>query len=424
MLKNLLAISLLLISFGNYAQISTRQITGQSFNAITKAVPFLNIVDNATVAGLGNIGVVATDYNYLSAFNHNPAHITRGERAFAAYANHTPWLRQLVPETNIANAGILYSPDGKTGIAYSLKYIGHSELTITTPTGTISGSYKPNETAHSLLFSRLLSKGLSVGLGLKYFDSKLLTNYRAQSFAGDIGVDYTKDFEINEKRDFRLNAGASALNLGDKISYHPSRRDFIPSVLKAGVMGSLNSYTQSNNKLTFSLAYQAHKLLVPTPGIYNFRTGELLAGTDPNVGVIEGILGSFSDAPGIPVRGPGGQYMFNPDGSLMVEPGSRFREELQEIVHHFGFETRYLFEEKDLSFIFRAGYMHESENKGNRKIITTGIGASYKAIELQFAYYHPTTPRSPLASTFFLTASYQFLQSWNVDKGWQRRTRQ
>ena len=52
-----------------------------------------------------------------------------------------------------------------------------------------------------------------------------------------------------------------------------------------------------------SFAFDINKLLVPTPPIYDSLATvpgpeNIISGKDPNVGVLQGILQSFSDAPG------------------------------------------------------------------------------------------------------------------------------
>ena len=41
-----------------------------------------------------------------------------------------------------------------------------------------------------------------------------------------------------------------------------------------------------------------NKLLVPSPPLYDNETGEIIAGKDPDVGIVTGIFQSFGDAPG------------------------------------------------------------------------------------------------------------------------------
>ena len=163
------------------------------------------------------------------------------------------------------------------------------------------------------------------------------------------------------------------LNSGElsKISYtETGDKDFIPINLRIGPALTLN--LNEYNDLTFMIDF--NKLLVPTPPIYSdsLENGEqlILYGSDPNVGVAEGMIKSFSDAPG------------------------GFSEEMKEINIAVGLEYWY-----DHQFAFRAGYFYEHETKGNRKYFTLGAGLKYNVFGLDFAYLIPTDQRNPLENT-------------------------
>jgi hypothetical protein len=140
--------------------------------------------------------------------------------------------------------------------------------------------------------------------------------------------------------------------------------------------------------LAFSIDF--NKLLVPTPPIYlRDENGQVLidddnqyiiqSGKDPNRGVVEGIFGSFSDAPG------------------------GFREEMQELTYGLGIEYWY-----DRQFALRGGYFHEHENKGNRKYFTLGLGLKYNVFGIDFSYIIPVMQRSPLENVFRVSLSFDF----------------
>ena len=111
------------------------------------------------------------------------------------------------------------------------------------------------------------------------------------------------------------------------------------------------------------------------------------------MGVISGILQSFSDAPGVVTPVTGGGYE--------VEKGSRFKEELREINIGAGLEYWY-----GGVLAVRAGYFHESASKGNRKYLTFGSGVKYNVFALDFSYLISTNNiggTNPLANTMRFT---------------------
>jgi hypothetical protein len=102
-----------------------------------------------------------------------------------------------------------------------------------------------------------------------------------------------------------------------------------------------------------------NKLLVPTPPL---RDDTAAWPVYNNIGVIEGALQSFSDAPG------------------------GMSEELQEIQISAGAEYWY-----SETFAVRAGYFYEHENKGGRQYATVGFGIRYSYFRGDFSYLIPTT---------------------------------
>jgi hypothetical protein len=369
------------------AQINPSSLSGQRLNAISTAVPLLLIDDNAMSASMAGIGVVALDNEYQNAFLQNPAHLARGKKYIAGRGSLMPWLRPLVPGINIINAGIAFSPDGKNGFSYNITYNSLGEMFFTTPTGTPYAPFKPVEFVNVLRYGRALSEKLSLGVGYKFIYSdlvpgSLISGFQAgTSHAADLGIDYRTENVIMEDKKVRTNLGASILNLGQKISYYQGRSDFIPAVLRVGAMTTLFMSPDDYTLNSFSVAYQAQKLLVPTKPLRD-SDGNIVQGMDPHVGVIPGVFQSFYDAP------------------------YGAREELQEIIHQFGLEARHYLKEIDLVLAFRSGYFHQHANKGNMQYITFGIGARFKGFGADLSYWIPTIQRHPLSNTVMVSLSY------------------
>ena len=212
-------------------------------------------------------------------------------------------------------------------------------------------------------------------------------------------------------KDAEFAWGLNISNIGSKIQYTSAAdRDFIPINLRLGPRFTAN--LDDYNK--FTLALDFNKLLVPTPPIFEQDTagqpipdgnGSFLvaSGRDPNVGVASGIFGSFSDAPGIILTDDNGDFLLNSDGSVQVESGSRFKEELREINIAAGLEYWY-----DNQFALRAGYFYEHPTKGNRQFFTLGAGLRFKIFALDFAYLIPTVQQNPLANTLRFTLKFRF----------------
>ena len=121
----------------------------------------------------------------------------------------------------------------------------------------------------------------------------------------------------------------------------------------------------------FTISADANKLLVPTcPPQEEGETNEdynlRLEDEYYNISSISGMFKSFGDAPG------------------------GFKEELEEVNWSVGAE--YIYNDK---FSLRAGYHHESENKGNRKYFTVGAGFRMSAFNLDCGYVIATAKSNP-----------------------------
>ena len=96
-----------------------------------------------------------------------------------------------------------------------------------------------------------------------------------------------------------------------------------------------------------------------------------------DISPIAGIFKSFGDAP------------------------NGFKEEMQEIQWSMGLE--YIYNDR---FSLRAGYHHESENKGNRKYFTVGAGFRMSVFSLDAGYVFSTAQSNPLDQTMRFTLGF------------------
>ena len=190
---------------------------------------------------------------------------------------------------------------------------------------------------------------------------------------------YYQDYVNIGQRECQLGLGLNISNIGSKISFGGDNNSyFIPTNLRLGA--SLMVPIDEYNRITF--AADANKLLVPTyPKI---RDGESPTDFDArvqkeyyDVSSISGIFKSFGDAP------------------------NGFKEELQEIQWSLGAE--YVYNDK---FTLRAGYHHESENKGNRKYFTVGAGFKMNVFSLDAGYVISTAATNPLDQTLRFTLTF------------------
>jgi len=377
------ALTLIALPGSTLAQDKTN-LLGQ-INTITTAVPFLIISPDARAGGMGDAGVASSpDAN---AIHWNPSKLAFVEKKLGFSVSYTPWLRNLVPDINLAYVSFYNKLKNEQTIGASLRYFSLGNIVFTDGTGAEIGQFNPNEFAVDVAYARQLSENFSGGIALRFVHSNLTGGFQVEnnatkagnSVAADISGFYRKEMEVGNK-DALFAVGLNISNIGSKISYTETGvKDFIPINLRIGpaLTLKLNEY----NDLTFLVDF--NKLLVPTPPVYSdsLVNGEqlILFGKNPDVSVAEGIFNSFSDAP---------------DG---------FKEETREVNIAAGIEYWY-----DKQFAFRAGYFYEHETKGNRKYFTLGAGLKYNVFGLDFAYLIPTDQRNPLENTLRFTLVFDF----------------
>ena len=362
----------------------TQKQLADRLNTITTAVPFLLIAPDSYGGAMGDAGVAtAPDAN---SQHWNPSKYAFVKKQVGFSVSYTPWLRALVPDINVAYLAGYYKLKKNGVISSSLRYFSLGDITFTDVVGNTIGQFRPNEFAYDVGYATKLGDHFSGGGAIRYIYSNLTGGVTVQnsqthvgnSVAADISGFYQGDEkDIGGKKSI-LRFGANISNIGAKIAYsNTGEKDFLPINLKVG--SSLHMQLDEYNEFLFTA--DLNKLLVPTPPVYDTVNGHVVVikGKDPNRGVVGGMLGSFSDAPG--------GYM----------------EEIKEIDIGGGIEYWYA-----KQFALRAGYFNEPATKGNRKFITVGIGVRYTVFGLDFAYLIPTTQRNPLQNTLRFSLLFDF----------------
>ena len=353
-------------------------ISGQdtSRRVITTAVPFLTIAPDARAGAMGDVGA-ATDPT-ANAIHWNPAKLTYINKSAGLAFNFTPWLQRFVNDMSISYLSGFKKVGDDQAFGFAMTYFDLGDIELTNGAGASLGIVNPREFAISATYSRKLGNGLSIGVTGKFIHSNLsggisvspITDPKpGTSIAADVGVYYKSNITLFQK-EAQLSFGGVISNLGSKISYNSAdEEDFIPTNLRLG--SALSTYLDPYNKITFALDF--NKLMVPTPQ---------LDGSHLDKSLISGVFGSFGNAP---------------DG---------IGEELKEVTVSTGAEYSY----KE-TFMVRAGYFYEHEQKGNRKYFTMGVGFKYKKLGLDFAYLVPQFQDHPLAETLRFGATYDLGKS-------------
>ena len=350
------------------------------FNPVEHAVVSQTIAPDARAAGLGDVGA-ATDPDVFSQY-WNPAKYPFCISRAGVAISYTPWLRQLVNDIALANVTGYYRIGDYSAISGSIRYFSLGEV-ITAYESDNPMTVKPYEMSIDVAYSLMLNEHLSLAAAIRWLHSDLRYDYTedaspASAFAADLAMYYNNYFTMGQ-RECQLGLGLNISNVGSKISFFgDDRSQFLPANLRLGasLMVPIDEYNR------FSIAADANKLLVPTvpkqlDGEDNATYEQRVIEEYSDVGAISGIFKSFNDAPG------------------------GFKEELEEIQWSVGAE--YVYHDQ---FSLRAGYHHESENKGNRKYFTVGGGFRMNVFSLDVGYVISTAKSNPLDQTLRFSLAF------------------
>lgn len=355
-----LLVCLLALSIGIKAQRvgEVLDIDALSSNVISTAVPALIIAPDARSGGMGDCGVSTSPDVY--SMHWNAAKYAFIEEDFSVGLAYTPWLRKLVSDMNIAYLAASKRVSDKSAVAMSLMYFNLGDINFRDGDNVDLGTYRPNEFAVDICYSRKLGDYISGAVSGRFIYSDLTMgqgeNTRpGMSVAADIGVYYQKPVNFKSVSG-QFMWGVAITNIGSKMAYsdRSTRSDFIPTNLRLGPSLKLN--LDDYNSLLFTL--DVNKLLVPTPPVT--RGDTIIYGYDNDVSMVKGMFQSFYDAP------------------------CGFAEEIREFTLGLGAEYCY----NDV-FSVRAGFFHEDQMKGNRRYLTFGAGIRYNIFQLDISYLVP-----------------------------------
>ena len=355
------------------------------FNPVRTSVTSQGIAPDARAAGMGDVGA-ATEADVYSQF-WNPAKYPFAISRAGVGLSYTPWLRQLVNDIGLAYMSGYYRIGDYAALSAGIRYFSLGE--VSTYDGPSGGSgapsltIRPYEMSVDVAYSLMLSEKFSIAAGVRWIYSDLTYSYTdnttpGSAFAADLGMYYQNYVNLGQ-RECQLGVGMNISNIGSKITMgEDANSEFIPTNLRLGA--SLMIPVDEYNR--FTIAADANKLLVPTYPHQNDgeTTEDYQRRVQKNyydVSSIGGIFKSFGDAPG------------------------GFKEELDEISISVGAE--YVYHDQ---FSVRAGYHHESANKGNRKYFTVGAGFKMSAFTLDAGYVIATAKSNPLDQTMRFSLTF------------------
>lgn len=350
-------------------------------NSLITAAPFLRITPGARIAGMGNAGVAVEADAHSAAINAaSMAYLPQGATGIGL--TYTPWMRNLVPDMNLAYLSGYRKLDERNTIGVSLRYFSLGTVSLTDDNSQALGTARPTEFAADISYARSFGKEFALGGSIRFINSSLFTGPTTsgvqagpgRALAADIsGIYRTGVMLFGGPADWSM--GVNISNIGTKMSYSDTGEQyFLPTELK---LGSAVTFIGNESKLT--LALDLNKLLIPTQPIYS-PDGKIISGKNPDRSVPAGIFGSFNDAPG------------------------GFSEEAREIGLSTGLELLF----KDM-MVFRAGFNYQDAQKGDGSYFTLGAGFRYQIYSIDMSYLATAERSNPLANTLRFGLAVNFL---------------
>lgn len=385
MRKIILFISTILFTQTVFSQEDTR--------VITTAVPFLLVAADARSAGMADNGVATAADAFSQQWNPAKYAFSLEQQGFTM--SYTPYLTGLANDISLGQVNYYNRFEERMAFAASFRYFGLGEIQYTNQFGEPGQVVSPNEFALDLSYALKLSERFSMAVGGRFISSqlKLPDGVGDASAANTFAVDLAGFYQSEEIafNDFngRWRAGVNFQNMGPKINYDNDNSDlnsnFIPANMRLG--GGFDFILDEYNKIGVNLEFT--KLMVPTPQKLEDVNGDgevdsadqaILNSEYNGIGWVQGMFQSFSDAP---------------DG---------FSEELKEITYSLG--TEYVYQDV---FSLRAGYFHESPEKGAREYFSVGAGFKYNVIKIDVSYLFSTSNVvNPLENTLRFSLTFNF----------------
>lgn len=360
---------------------------------ITTSTPFLMVAADARAAGMADIGIATSTDAFSQQWNPAKFAFSTIEQGFSV--SYTPYMTDLADDIALGQISYFNKINERSSWASSLRYFSLGLIELRENPFDPPVIVSPNELALDGSYSLQISKTFAMAVAGKYILSNLKfpTQNLDASPASSFAVDVAGFYQSEEKAYTHFNgiwrAGFNIQNLGPKINYDntldKNNGYFLPANLKIGA--GFEFIFDQDNKVTANL--ELNKLLVPTPQFEsqtNNDENKKLNEDYQNIGWVSGIFESFNDAP---------------DG---------ISEEIKEITYALG--TEYVYKD---SFAVRAGYFHESPEKGARNYFSLGAGFKYTSTKIDVSYLFSTSKiRNPLENTLRFSLTFNIGDNTNL----------
>ncbi len=336
-------------------------------NPIIVGIPMLDFNTNARIGAMGVVGTVISSSQTNRYSFQNPALLSNGDQIVGGELSFHPWLRSVSDDMWLGELNAYYSLNKKNAVGYRYRILNLGQVYSVDLAGDPLDIENLKELFHQITYSHSFDR-LSVGVGVKYVSSEVTSitfaknnDQSLKTYSIDLGVSYHNTVISTSLFKMGYVLGSSIRNFGPKKYYSSeTRKDFLPTDFSMGIL--IDNDWEINNWLTLGLevAYQANKLLVPTPIPPEVdENGIVIKTFDNDMTPFHALYKSFYDAPGGP------------------------SEEFHEIQHRVGSEFRMVL--ADIIVLYnRLGRFMEHETKGNRNYYSHGTGIEVYGIALDY----------------------------------------
>ena len=323
----------------------------------------MDINSNARLGGIGDIGVVSSDFYKDAGLFQNPSLISNNSIFSGTGLNLRSIKDSYIEYACIEGWNGYFAIDSLNAIGFNLSYLNYEDQLITDELGKPLPDFEPYELFLQFNYSRSFTKTLSAGMGIKYIRSNYAFSEletTINSFSVDLGINYHKKYNLANNSNLTTSSGMAITNFGPRISNNRDEKAFIPSKILFGLFINPDIEISHLFRLNIELGYQAEKYLIPSEPVYNTE-GEIIEGKDPDITAFNALYQSFYDSP---------------DG---------FSGELDEIRNKFGSEFRLNF--MNTAFIaLRHGRIFELESLDGGNYQTFGGGLGLWGFMIDYMY--------------------------------------
>lgn len=292
--------------------------------------------------GMGGFASNATESNWTS----NQAKMPFLDGNSGINFSYNPVARGIISDMSLARINAYTKLKNNGDLNLGLQYFDSGKIDLRDDNGISNGEFSSYTVAIQTGYAMKFSEKLSGGLTFRFVNAHLLPKQQFGQYTirptSTLNADLSLYYQGDRTKKHFFNGAILLQNIGPKVSFGDEKKgNFQSTIFRVG--GAYNLKILTKDLISFNL--DAHKMLVPTPPIYNAEGKKISGKNNYTTSSLAAIFSSWGDAP------------------------NGFNEELSEIMLSMGIE----FTHAD-KLIGRIGYFNDPKSKGNRKLLTLGGG--------------------------------------------------